>query len=64
MLRQYGRRRNVYVATGFILSSSTAVSNATSGYVAVVEHFLQNEEPLVDNEERTRKKPSFIPKVD
>ena len=64
MLCQFGRTRNVYVATRFILLSSTAESSATSGYVAVPEHFLQNEEPACINEERTRKEPSFVPKVD
>ena len=64
MLCQFGRTRNVYVATRFILLSSTAESSNTSGYVAVPEHFLQNDEPSVNNEERTRKKPSFVPKVD
>ena len=64
MLCQFGRTRNVYVATRTILLSSTAESSAASGYVAVVEHFLQNEEPACINEERTRKKPSFVPKVD
>ena len=64
MLCQFGRTRNVYVATRFILLSSTAESSATSGYVAVSEHFLQNNEPSVNNKERTRKKPSFVPKVD
>ena len=43
MLCQFGRTRNVYVATKFILLSSTAESSATSGYEAVREHFLQNE---------------------
>ena len=64
MLCQFGRTRNVYVATRFILLSSTAESSATSGYVAVPEHFLQKEEPSVKNVERARKKPSFVPKVD
>ena len=64
MLCQFGRTRNVYVATRFILLSSTAESSATEGYVAVPEHFLQSEEPSVNNEERTRKKPSFLPKVE
>ena len=64
MLCQFGRTWNVYVATRIILVSSTAESSATSGYVAVPEHFLQNEEPSVNNEERTKKKPSFVPKVD
>ena len=64
MLCQFGQTRNVYVATRFILLSSTAESSATSGYVAIPEHFLQNEEPACINEERTRKKPSFVPKMD
>ena len=64
MLCQFGRKRNVYVATRFILLSSTAESSATSGYVAVPEHFRQNDEPSVDNVERARKKPSFVPKLD
>ena len=64
MLCEFGRTRNVYVATRFILLSSTAESSATSGYVAVPEHFLQNNEPSVNNVERARKKPSFVPKVD
>ena len=64
MLCQFGRTRNVYVATRTILFSSTAESSATSGYVAVPEHFLQNEEPACINEEGTKKKPSFVPNVD
>ena len=64
MLCQFGRTRNVYVATRFFLLSSTAESSATSGYVAVPEHFLQNDEPSVNNEERTKKKPNFVPKMD
>ena len=55
MLCQFGQKRNVYVATRFILLSSTAVSSATGGYVVVPEHSLQNEEPAYINEERTRK---------
>ena len=49
MLCQFGRTRNVYVATRFIILSSTAVSSATTGYVAVPEHFLQNEKPACIN---------------
>ena len=64
MMCQFGRTRNVYVATRIILLSSTAESSATNGYVAVPEHCLQNEESCVNNEERTRKKPSFVPRVD
>ena len=52
------------MATRFILLSSSAESSATSGYVAVPEHFLQNEEPACINEDRTREKPGFVPKVD
>ena len=52
MLCQFGRARNVYIASQFILLSSTAASSATSGYVVVPEHFGQNEEPAVSNEER------------
>ena len=59
MPRQFGRTRNVYVATRFILLSSTVESSATSGYVAVPEQFFQNEEPSINNEERTRKKVYF-----
>ena len=43
MLCQFGRTRNVYVATRNILLGSTAESSATSGYVAIPDHFLQNE---------------------
>ena len=64
MLCEFGQTRNVYVATRFILLSSTAESSATSGYVAVPEHFLQNDEPSVNNVERARKRPSFVPKMD
>ena len=63
MLCQFGRTRNVYVATRFILLSSTSESSSTSGYVAVPEPFLQNEEPACINVERTKEKPSFVPKV-
>ena len=63
MLCQFGRTQNVYVATRMILLSITAENSAKSGYVAVPEHFLQNEQPACINEERTRKKPTFVPKV-
>ena len=62
MFCQFGRTRNVYVATRFILLRSTAVSSAASGYVAVPEHFLQKEEPACINEERTKKKLKFFSK--
>ena len=55
MLCQFARTRNVYVATRFILLSSTAEISATSGYVTVPGHSLQMS---------TGKKPSFVPKVD
>ena len=64
MLCQFGQTRNVYVATRFILLSSTAESSARSGHVAVPEHFLQNDEPSVNNVEGAREKPSFVPKMD
>ena len=64
MLCQFERTLNVYVANRFILHSSTAKSSATSGYVAIPEHFLQNQEPVCINKERTRKKPSFVLKVE
>ena len=51
------------MATKIILLSSTAESSATSGYVAVPEHFLQNEEPSVNDVQRARNKPSFVPKI-
>ena len=60
-LCRFGRTRNVYVATHFILLSSTAESSATSGYVVVPERFGQNEEPVSRNEEWTRKRPNFVP---
>ena len=37
-LFHFGRPRDVYVATRFILLSSTAEGSATSGYVAATEH--------------------------
>ena len=60
MLCQIGRTRNSY----FILLSSTVASSAKSGYVVIPEHFGQNEVPAGSNKEWTRKKPSFVPKVD
>ena len=55
MLCQFRRTLNIYVATRIILLSSTAESSATSDYVAVPVHFLQNEEPACVNKERIRK---------
>ena len=60
-LCHFGRTQNGYVATQFILLSSTAESSATSGYVVAPERFGQDAEPATRNEERTRKKPSFVP---
>ena len=64
MLCRFGQIRNSYVATFFSLLSSTAASSGTSAYVVVPERFGLNEEPAGSNEERTKKKPSFGPKVD
>ena len=43
MLCHFGRRRNGYVATRFILLSNSAESSATSGYVVVPERSGQSE---------------------
>ena len=43
MLCQFGRTRNVYVATRIILLSSTAESSATSGYVVATGRSGQSE---------------------
>ena len=42
-LFHFGRTRDVYVATGIILLSSTAESSATSGYVVATERSGQSE---------------------
>ena len=60
-LCHFSRTRNGYVATYFILLSSTANSSAKSGYVIVPERFGQNAEPATRNGDRTKKKPSFVP---
>ena len=60
MMCHLGRTRNGYVATRFILLSSTAESSATSGYVVVPERFGQSEARASRNVERTKKKPSFV----
>ena len=62
MLCHIGQPRNGSVATHFILRSRIASSSVTGDYVAVLEHFGQNKEPASNNEERTRKKPSSVPK--
>ena len=54
MLCQFGRTQNANVAA----------SSATSGHVVVPERFGQNDEPVFSNEERTRRKRSFVLKVD
>ena len=61
MLCHFGGTRNGYVATRFILLSSTAESSATSGYVVVPERSGQSKARASRNVERTRKKPSFVP---
>ena len=63
-LCHFGRTRNGYVATHFIILSSTAESSATSGYLVVPERFGQNEEPVGGNKEGAEKKPNLVPKVD
>ena len=60
MLFHFGRIRNGYVGTQFILSS-TAESSSTNGYVVVPERFGQSEARASRNVERIRKKPSFDP---
>ena len=61
MLCHFGRTRNGYVATRFILLSNTAESSATSGFVVVPERFGQNDARAGRNVERTGKKPSSVP---
>ena len=60
MLYLFGQTRSGYVATRFILLSSTAESSATSGYVVVPERFGQNGE-RISRKKRTKKNPSFVP---
>ena len=64
MLCHFVQTRIGYVVTYFIILSSTAASSATSGYVVVPEHFGQNEKTAGSDEERIKKKPSFVPKMD
>ena len=59
-LFHFGRTRNGYVSTRFILLSSTAQSSATSGYVVAPERSGQSEAWAGRNLERTRKQPSFV----
>ena len=63
-LFHFGRTRDVYVATRIILLSRIAESSATSGYVVATERSGQSEAWVSEIVERTRKKPSFVPKVD
>ena len=64
MLCHFGRTRNGYVATRFVLFSSTAESSATSGYVVAPEHFGQSEARAGRNVERFRKSLVLFPLVD
>ena len=59
-LCHFGPTRNSYVATHFILLSSTAERKATSSYAVVPKRFGQNAEPASRNKERTMKRPSFV----
>ena len=59
MLCHFGRTRNGYLATRFILLKSTAESSATSGYVVAPER--QSEARAGRNVEQTWKKTSFVP---
>ena len=65
MLCYEGQLRNVFVATHFILLSSTAMSSATGGYAVVPDRPNRNEdptyrseEPISRIEEQTRNAPS------
>ena len=62
MLCHFEQTRKGSVAIHSVLRGSTATSSATGDYVAVQERFGQNEDPAGSNEERTRKKLSFVPK--
>ena len=61
MLCHFGWTRNSYVATRFILLSSSADSSATNGYLIVPVRFGQSEARAGRIVERTREKPSFVP---
>ena len=60
----FGRKRNGYVATRFVLLSSTAGSSATNGDVVVPERFGQSEAWAGRNVERTKKSLVLFPAVD
>ena len=61
-LCHFGQTWNCSVAIHFILRGGFATSSATGNNVAVAKRFGQNEEPTGSNEERTEKKPSFVPR--
>ena len=61
MLCHFGRTRNGYVATRFILLNSTVESSVTSGYVIVPERSGHSEAWAGRNVERTGKKFSLVP---
>ena len=54
-LCHFGRTRNGYVATYFILLSSTAESSATSGYVVVSDVLAKMKNQLVEMRNGLRK---------
>ena len=58
--KNFGQTRSSYVAIPFILRGCTATSIATGDYIAVMERSGQNEELACRNEERTKKKRSFV----
>ena len=64
MLCLFGKTQKGSVAIHFILRGSAVTSSATGDYVTVPERFGQNEKQAGSNEERTRKKSSFVPKMD
>ena len=64
MLCHFRQTRNGSVAVHFAPRGSIAMSSAPGDYVATPQRFGQNGEPADSNEERTRKKPSFVPQVD
>ena len=63
-LFHFGRTRNSYVATRFILLSSTVESSATSGYVVARERPGQSEAWAGRNVERTKESLVLFPTVD
>ena len=63
MLLHFGRTRNGYVATRFILLSSTAESSATSGYVVAPERSAKVRRELVETWNALRKSLVLFPTV-